>query len=228
MPLPQMALFGAKAGAAVAPGVLEGLLAHPLWGALFSSMGSKFIGNILGQELPYGDFAQDQLGAINSMLPELRAQAAGEETAATRAITEQTKQEGKRFGQSFAQGARRAGLVGGQPGGTTPYRAQQGRVQAATQAALIQRRGLAQTSAQQTLAGLAPTAFQHAGIQELTQKESMDDIMGSLGRFNRQYQQNQFNPQFQEMIDFLKQYFFESASESTAPGNSTGGATPRR
>lgn len=224
MPLPQFAMLAGKAGAAVAPSVLETLMAHPLWGSIFSHMGSRFLGSVLGPELPYGDFAQEQLAAISGALPEIRTQAAGGETAATRAMTEQVRTEGKRFGQSYAQAGRRAGLVGGQPGGTTPYRAQQGRVEAATQAGIIQRRGQAQTQAQQMLTGMAPTAFQHAGIQEMTQKESMDDIMGALGRFNREYQQNQFDPLYQEMVEFLKQYFFQSTSEPTTPSRALGPA----
>lgn len=195
----------------VAPGagsVIANLLKHPLWGSLMGNIGSKLLRGILGPELPYGEYAQEQLSAISGILPELQAGAAGQPTAASRAIREQVKTEGQRMQQSYATGARRAGMVGGLPGGTAPYRAQQGRAQAATQAAMTQRLGQYQTGSQQILAGMAPTAFQHAGIQEMTDMQKAEEWMGSLGRFSRQYAQNQYDPLYQEMLAFLKDYFF--------------------
>ncbi|MHA1949176.1 MAG: hypothetical protein ACW99G_01710 [Candidatus Thorarchaeota archaeon] len=205
-----------------APAILAGLMKHPLWGSIIGSIGDKFLGNILGPELPYGQYAEEQLDAINSMLPDLKTQAAGGETAATRAITEQVRQEGIRAGQSYAQGARRAGLVGGQPGGTTPYRAQQGRVMAATQQGMIQARGQLAADAQRTLAGLSPTAFQHAGISQEADRQGSNDIMAALGRFNREYQQNQFDPLFQEFLELMKEKLFEAGGQPTTIPNPTG------
>jgi hypothetical protein len=208
------------AGNAVAPGlgtVLGGMLKHPLWGAILGKMGSGIIGRFLGDELPYGQFAEEQLSAINQMLPELRTAAAGQPTAASRAITDQVQTAVNRSQQAFATGARRAGTVGGLPGGTAPYRAQQGRVQVAGQQALRQELGANQRAAQQTLAGLAPTAFQHAGITQMSALQRSDDLMGALGRMNRQYLQNQFDPQFQKMMEFLRAYLFETAGQETEP-----------
>ena len=214
--------LGGPVGAAMGGGVLAQLMAHPLWGNIISQIGGRALQGMLGTELPYGEFAQQQLQAIGGMLPELQQAARGEPTAASRAIREQVKTEGRGFQQSYAQGARRAGMVGGLPGGTTPYRAQQGRVQAATEGAMIQRLGQYQTSAQQTLAGLAPTAMQHAGIQEMTDMRAREDLMGFMGDFNRSYFDNQYDPQFRQMMEFLRNYLFQSASTSVTPVNPTG------
>lgn len=201
------------AASALAPGaggIIANLMKHPLWGSLMGNIGVGFLRRMVGSELPYGDFAQEQLEAISGMIPELQAGAAGQPTAASRAIREQVRTEGQRMQQSFATGARRAGTVGGLPGGTAPFRAQQGRVHAATQAAMTQRLGAHQDASQRALLGLAPTAFQHAGIQEAADRAAEGDLMGSLGRFSSGFTQNQNDPQFQEMLALIKQYLFSN------------------
>lgn len=195
-------------------GVLAGLMKHPLWSAVLSQIGGNLLGNILGPELPYGDYSREQLQAVNAMLPDLSRAAQGAPTAASKAITEQVKSETNRAQQAYAAGARRAGTVGGLPGGTAPYRAQQGRAQVAGQQALSQRLGQAQMAAQQTLASLSPTAMQHTGIQEKTQRDAMNEFMGAMAEFNRGFVGNEYDPQFQEMMSFLKQYLFESLQPS--------------
>jgi len=214
--------LGGPVGAGMGGGVLASLMAHPLWGNVISQIGGTALQGILGTELPYGQYAQEQLQAISGMLPELQQAAAGQPTAASKAIKEQVKTEGRGFQQSYAQGARKAGMVGGLPGGTTPYRAQQGRVQAATEGAMIQRLGQYQQGAQQTLAGMAPTAFQHAGIQEMTDMKSREAMMGFMGDFNKTYFDNQYDPQYRKMIDFLEKYYFQTAGTSLRPVNPTG------
>jgi len=199
--------IAANALAPGAGGIIAQLMKHPLWGSIMGNIGTGFLRRMLGSELPYGDFAQEQLGAISGMIPELQAGARGEPTAASRAIKDQVRTEGQRMQQSFATGARQRGLVGGLPGGTAPFAAQQGRVQAATQAAMTQRLGAHQDASQAALLGLAPTAFQHAGIQQTADRAAEGDLMGSLGRFNREFVQNKFDPQFQEMLAFIKAQF---------------------
>jgi len=195
--------FGSQAG-----GTLGMLMGHPLWGTIIGNIGSNLLQRIMGPELPYGQYAEDQMGAVNSMLPELRGAAQGIPTAGSRAIQDQVRTEGNRQQQSYAAGARQRGMVGGLPGGTTPYAAQQGRVQAATQGAMTQALGQHQMAAQQTLAGMNPTAMQHMNLTQTADQQARGDIMGVLGRFSGQYMNNRNNPQYQEMMAFLREFFF--------------------
>jgi len=197
--------FGTQAGSTI--GMLMG---HPLWGAIIGNIGSSLLQRIMGPELPYGQYAEEQMGAINSMLPELRSAAQGLPTAGSRAIQDQVRAEGNRQQQSYAQGARQRGMVGGLPGGTTPYAAQQGRVQAATQSAMTQQLGQHQIAAQQTLAGMSPTAMQHMGVTQLADQQARGNIMSALGRFSGEFMNNRNNPQYQEMMAFLRELYFSN------------------
>ena len=190
--------------------IFGSLMGHPLWGAIIGRIGSSLLERVFGPELPYGQYAEEQARAMSQILPELRTAAAGQPTAASAAIRAQVGTEGTRMQQAYATGARRRGLVGGLPGGTAPYAAQQGRVQAATQAEMMQRLGQYQISAQQTIAGLQPTAMQHLSLAQTADLAARDELMEALGRFGGQYAANRDNPQYQEMMEFLRNYFFQT------------------
>ncbi len=205
---PSIAPPGLSAGGSQLGMTLGSLMGHPLWGAIIGNIGSSLLSRIFGPQLPYGQYGEEQAQAMSAMLPELRTAAAGQPTAGSRAIRAQVRTEGTQMQQSYATGARRRGMVGGLPGGTAPYAAQQGRVQAATQAEMIQRLGQYQTSAQQTLAGIQPSAMQHLGISQQADVEDRNATMAALGRFSTYYGANRNNPQAQEMMQFLMNYYF--------------------
>lgn len=196
---------GALVGHTSIQAALAALMNNPLWGGIFAQKGSQFLEGIMSPPTPYERVTQQTLRAGADVIPELQAQARGDVTASTRAITRQARREGTRAGQSFAQGARRAGLVGGLPGGTAPYRAELSRIEAGTQEALIQRLGSSQQRAIETLYGGLGGTIDQAARQEAVRQRGQESLLGGLGEWVRNYKATgQGDPRDDEMFELIR------------------------
>lgn len=202
--------LGSATGAAIGhtsiAAALQSLMSNPLWGSIFAQKGADFLEGILSPPTPYENVTGQALRAGASVIPELQAQARGDSTPATKAITRQARREGTRAGQSFAQGARRAGLVGGTPGGTAPYRAELSRIEAGTQEALVQRLGENQQRAIQALYGGLGGTIDQATAQEQFRDRGQSALLSGLGKWIREYKaKGTGDPRDDEMYELIRE-----------------------
>ena len=211
MPLPAAIGFGAKAGAALAghtsiQAALASLLGNPVWGGIFAQKGAEFLEGIFSPPTPYEQVTKQSLQASADVIPELQAQARGQRSPATQAITRQVRREGTRAGQSFAQGARRAGLVGGAPGGTAPYRAELSRIESGAQEALLQRLGQSQTDALNTLYSGLGGAIGKRKSQTAAREQGRSNFLAQLGDWVRDYKtKGAGDPRDDEMFELIRE-----------------------
>lgn len=206
--------LGTIAGGAVGHGsiqaALQSLMSNPLWGSIFAQKGADFLEGILSPPTPYEKYTNRALEAQASIIPELRAQARGETSTATKAITRQVRREGTRAGQSFAQGARRSGLVGGAPGGTAPYRAELSRIESGAQEALLQRLGVNQTRAQELLYGGMSGSIDQATAQAQYRDAGRSAYTQQIGDWVRGTQ-GSADPRDLEMKKLLQEFIIKLA-----------------
>jgi hypothetical protein len=148
-------IIGGAAG-----GGLGALTGNPILTAILVDLGAQaateLLGSVFGGTSPAEQAAGQMTGIGQQLIPQLQAQAAGQQTAATQAQQRQLQQATTRMQQSYGASARRSGLGaptlgGGQP---TVSRAQQGRFQAAQVGAMGDIMGRSQIAAQQQLGGL--------------------------------------------------------------------------
>ena len=216
------AVAGTAAGAGgTAIGAVTGFLtANPILAMIAAELGTQVLGRLFGGTSPFEQAAGQQLGATGALLPQLQRQAAGLPTAATAGQMRQIGQAQTRAQQSYAASAQRAGIAG-----TTPARAQQGRLQAAGVEAMGGILGQAQLTAQQQLIGLrgqAMTAQQQIEMQEL---QARQQFMSGLGAFMAMYRQNKGNALWEEMFGLVRDSYLQQrqvlrtmmAREPTAP-----------
>lgn len=233
MPLPMVLGLGATAGGAAAGGgiaaTLAGLASHPLWGPILASFGTNLASKFLSPETAYEKGAQQQMQAGLSVLPELQRAAAGLPTAASKGIIRQVRQEGTRQQQAYATSARKAGMLGGVPGGSTPYRAEQGRIQSDVRQIMGQRLGTAQLAAQQQLSSMISPGIAATERQGIYREASETESMSALARWLQHYNTNKENPQYQEFMDLIKQSIRQSLQpvEASAPVQPYTGTAPR-
>lgn len=201
---------GAIVGHGSIQAALQSLMSNPLWGSIFAQKGADFLEGILSPPTPYERTTNRALEAQASVIPELQAQARGENTPATKAITRQVRREGTRAGQSFAQGARRSGLVGGTPGATAPYRAELSRIESGTQEALVQRLGQNQTRALETLYGGLGGTIDQASAQAQYRDAGKSALMGQIGDWVRDTQGSN-DPKDMTMKELLQEFIIKLA-----------------
>jgi len=168
----------AGALAPLAAGVTGGasLLASPIIQMILGQAGGTFLADLLGGgQTGFESATQQSLGARQQLIGALQQQARGGETAATRASDVQVGQAQNRLQQSFAASAQRGGTAG-----TTPARAQQGRLQAAGLQAKTLARGQLQLGAQQQLAGLVGRAPEQQFLAEAQRRQSRKNFLGGI------------------------------------------------
>ena len=174
--------FGPAAGVALAPATGGmSLLASPLMQVLMQQGGIQLAGGLLerlfgGGQTPFEQSAAQGLAARSGLIGQLQQQAAGMPTAATRAQSRQLSQEVNRLQQSYGASASRQGIAG-----TTPARAQQGRLQAAKVQGLGNIMGASQISAQQQLGQLVGGAPEQQLIAETRKRASKKAFLGYVG-----------------------------------------------
>ena len=175
--------FAPVAGVALAPATGgASLLASPLAQLIFSQFGGSIISKLFGGgQSPFEQGAGQDLAARQGLISNLQQQAAGQPTAGTRAASRQLSQQVNRLQQSFSASASRQGI-----GGTTPARAQQGRLQAAKLEGLGNIMGASQISAQQQLGQLLGRAPEQQLIAETQQRASRKKFLGFLGGIIKQ------------------------------------------
>jgi hypothetical protein len=150
----------------------------PITQAILAQVGGQIVGSLF--ESISGPSAGEQaigqqLGIGQTLIPQLQAQAAGRPTAATQAQMGQLRQQGTRMQQSYAASAQRQGIAG-----TTPARAQQGRLQAATLQGMAGVLGQAQVSAQQQLGGLYGQGLSYQRQVEAQRAGGQQQLAGSI------------------------------------------------
>jgi hypothetical protein len=150
----------------------------PITQAILAQVGGQIVGSLF--ESISGPSAVEQaigqqLGIGQTLIPQLQAQAAGRPTAATQAQMGQLRQQGTRMQQSYAASAQRQGIAG-----TTPARAQQGRLQAATLQGMAGVLGQAQVSAQQQLGGLYGQGLSYQRQVEAQRAGGQQQLAGSI------------------------------------------------
>jgi len=185
--------MGAAVAAPAAVGVgsefLAFLGANPLISAMSGIEAALGIRDLL-TESPADRAAKMQMGVMQQLIPQLQAAARGEPTAATQAQMGQLRQQATRMGQSYAASAQRSGIAG-----TTPSRAQQGRLQAGQLQAQGDILGRAQQAATQQLLGMGAQGLQAQQQQEAVRFSKKQALLGDLGDFMAWYKQNQRDEQ---------------------------------
>lgn len=207
-----LGLSGAAAGAGIW-GTLSGMAASPLWGPLMAMGGTSLLERFLSPQTAYEKASGQMMQAGMSILPELQRQAAGLPTAVSKNIIRQVRQAGTRQQQAYATSARRGGMLGQLPGGSTPYRVQQGRIQGDIRQVMGQRLSEAQLAAQGQLAGFAQGGMRAAERQGIYREESGAIMMRSLGRWMQQYSANKGNPRYERAMQII----LESINQAGQP-----------
>jgi hypothetical protein len=181
------------------PAALAFLADNPLIASQLAGVGYGIISRLTGSETPLRETAAQQVAVGEQLIPQLQAQAKGQPTVATRAQMAQLQQQANRAQQSYGASARRQGISG-----TTPARAQQGRIQAAQQQALGNLLGQSQLAAQQGLMSIYSqgTANQLAAEEFEYQREQ--DFGKGFARSMSWYRE-QKDPEAQEMWSMGKQ-----------------------
>jgi hypothetical protein len=194
------------AGAGLAPigaAAGGGLLSSPIIQAILGTVGGNLLGGLFGGgQSPFEENVAQRLGITQQLIPQLQAQAAGQPTAATRAAGMQLSQQMKRLQQSYAASAQRQGIAG-----TTPARAQQGRLQAAKVQGMAGIMGASQIAAQQQLGQLAAGApaqqFQIEQQRRQQKREFLTGIGQVMAEYRLQDSQGQADAQTRELVQTL-------------------------
>lgn len=195
------------AGAAGAGGI-GALLSSPILQTIATMVGGNFVADLFGGgQTPFEEDVARRLGISQQLIPQLQQAAAGQPTAATRAQSQQLSQAVNRLQQSFASSAQRQGIAG-----TTPARAQQGRLQAAKVQGLAGIMGESQRFAQQQLGALSARAPEQAFLAEAQRRESRKNFLGGISRILSEARQQEqegimdadTRAMFQEFQEFMK------------------------
>lgn len=138
--------------------------------------GMIFQGLLGGGQSPFEQQAASDLQARQGLIGQLQQQAAGQPTAGTRAASRQLSSQVQRAQQSFAASASRQGIAG-----TTPARAQQGRLQAAKIEGMGNIMGASQIAATQQLSGLLSGAPRQQMLAEVQRREAQSGFLSMIG-----------------------------------------------
>lgn len=187
--------------------VIGELLNSPLGKTLAQFSGSAAIGKLMDMiegPSPYEQAVQQQLAVGKTLIPQLQAQARGEQTAATRAQMGQLSQEVNRLQQSYGASATRGGMGGpvGRGGLPTATRAQQGRYQASKVQGMANIMGQSQIAAQQQLGGIYGAGMQAQGLLELQERQNRNEFISSFGDA---YSANKLEPELQSYLNESKE-----------------------
>jgi len=210
--------FGPAAGVALAPATGgASLLASPLIQTILAQVGGNLLASIMGGgQTPFEQSAAQGLAARSGLIGQLQQQAAGMPTAATRAQSRQLSQEVNRLQQSYGASASRQGIAG-----TTPARAQQGRLQAAKVQGLGNIMGASQISAQQQLGQLVGGAPEQQLIAETQRRQARKEFLGGIGQIiteaRLQEQEGMLDADTREAIKTLLDFVKGLQGSLTAP-----------
>ena len=185
--LPGLAPSGGGLGSAaggIAGGMIGGAVAGPpgaMFGSILGPLLAQFAGTMLsglfgGGQTPYEQSAAQGLQARQGLIGQLQQQAAGQPTAGTRAAGRQLSQRMQGLQQSYAASAQRQGIAG-----TTPARAQQGRLQAAKLGGMANIMGASQISAQQQLGQLLGGAPEQQLKAETQRWQARSGFLSGIG-----------------------------------------------
>ncbi len=207
-------------GAAIGGVALSEILSNPIMQVILPQLAAPIISRLFGSSSPYENLVKQQAGAMKTLMPQLQNQAAGMPTAATQAQMNQLSQEMNRMQQAYSASASRQGITG-----TTPARAQQGRLQGAKVQAMGNILGNAQTSAQQTLAGLAGSGMEQLGMLDIREEQSRQGFYNDLAEAMKAYSQIKENKELKARLDpFLAALFRSLTGGQEQPLVGTGKA----
>lgn len=196
--------FAPVAGVALAPATGgASLLGSQLIQMLLGQFGGQMIGGLFGGgQTPFEQSAAQGLVARQGLISQLQQQAAGQPTAGTRAASRQLSQQVNRLQQSYAASASRQGIAG-----TTPGRAQQGRLQAAKIEGLGNIMGASQIAGRQQLGQLLGGAPQQQLIAETQRREARSGFLSGIGNVitesRLQKQQGVLDSRLEQIIQAL-------------------------
>lgn len=213
---------GAGAGAGGIAALLGNLAGHPLWGPLMAQAGGSLLNQFINPPSAAEKATGKMMQASVDALPMLQRAAAGLPTAATKNIQRQVRQEGQRFGQSYAASARKGGMLGALPGGSTPYRAGLGRIESDVQAATAQQLGTAQQAALSQLTGLGTAAGGLSLGQETLRFQRETQMMEGLADWLEDFHKNEEDPQYKEAYDLVSMIIKQAYEQVKIPNYSTG------
>ena len=220
---PGRVLGGAAAtgiGAALAPATGgASLLASPIMQLILGQFGGQLLGSLFGGggQTPFEQSAAQGLVARQGLIGQLQQQSAGQPTAATRAQSRQLSQQVGRLQQSFSASASRQGI-----GGTTPARAQQGRLQAAKVEGLGNIMGASQISAQQQLGQLVGGAPEQQFLAETQRRQARKGFLGGISQIiteaGLQEKEGILDADTRQVIQALMDAIKGTQGSLTAPG----------
>jgi len=206
---PFLASVAGQAGASLAGGTAAtSLLASPIIQMILGQAGGRLLEGLLGGgQTGFESATQQGLAARTQLIGDLQQQARGLPTAATQAQSRMITREQTRLQQSFGASAQRQGLSG-----TTPARAQQGRLQAAGLEARAIGRGQLQQSAQQQLGQLTGRAPEQQLIAETQRREARKSFLGGISSIISEARQQESEgvldadtrEAIQTLLDFVK------------------------
>ena len=182
--------------------MLEALLAtaadNPFLSAILANFGYDAYNTakqaIFGPS-PYEQAVQQQVNVGNQLIPQLQAQMQGKQTAASRNLMQQVRQNTTQAQQSYAAGATARGAGG------TPVAAQQSRFRAAETQTMGNVLGQYQMNAQNQLAGIAAGGVQALGGIEAQKRAQKDAATADFMDFLGYYREHRGEPEWDSMYE---------------------------
>lgn len=194
----------------------------PVTIATLAYTGYKIGSGIYGAvtESPAERAVRQQLASRQQLIATLTPQAQGQPTAISRASESALRQATQRYMQSYGASARQAGISG-----TTPARAQQGRIQAASQQALVQQRGQLALGAQQQIGALTAGSLQTQIDLENAEFAAKNTFYQSLGELFGRQTGGTLDPELMELLNEIRDLARGSGQSGLSGGTSPGGLT---
>ncbi len=190
--------------------------------AKYAPFAMNFVSSLFGGASPAEQQVQADLASRRQLIQTLTPQAMGQPSAVSRASDIALRQATNRYMQSYGASARQAGISG-----TTPARAQQGRMAAAGTQAMIQQRGQLALGAQQQLGALTQGALQTQMDLENAEYEAKGVFYQGLGELFGSKQGGTLDPEilkkFDELISIARMWAMGGGAGNQGGGRNAGG-----
>lgn len=190
--------------------------------AKYAPFAMSFASSLFGGASPADTQVQADLVSRRQLIQTLTQQATGQPSAVSKASEAALRQATSRYMQSYGASARQAGISG-----TTPARAQQGRMAAAGTQAMIQQRGQLALGAQQQLGVLTQGALQTQIDMENAEYAAKGVFYQGLGELFGSKQDGTLSPEiqkkFDELIALARMWATGSSRGSQSGGRGVGG-----
>ena len=194
------------AGLAGTLGSLGAFAASPFGMLILSQIGMPLLGKLFGGQSATDKALSQQTAIGKTLIPQLQQQAAGGQTAATKAQGNMLNQQVQKAMQSQAASASRS-----MPGGsssfmqTTPARAAQGRLQGSRIEGMANIMGQSQMNAQNQLSALYQGGVATQAQQETSNLQARSQVGEWLGQIMNMQKTGGLDDTDKELFDALKE-----------------------